>query len=222
MAAKEVDGIRLKQAVSEFGSLQKAINSLQTRKKALEADISALTNDIDVKEKDRTKSLDDLNHLDKTVKERKRNLDDLEKAFRKYKQDVDDFLDNHQQFLLQYHMVEAFVAMLQTSPATEESIKELAVNILMIGEATWKFSDDPGKLRCLFVRNVLGNYLHCYRCDRCDLKFIANKKSQSVLTGYYCPNCGFISSVKPDDSYLKEMLGSSKPADTNQRQQPQE
>ena len=55
MTPQEVDGVRLKQAVEEFGSLQKAINSLQTQKEALEANISALTKDIDAKEKVRAK-----------------------------------------------------------------------------------------------------------------------------------------------------------------------
>ena len=220
MVPQEVDGVGLKQALEKFGSLQKAINSLQTQKKALETNISALIKDIDAKEKARAKYLDDLNYLKKTIEERKQNLDDLEKAFRKYRQDVDEFIANNKQFLLQYQMVEGFVAMLQTSPSTKESIRELAINILMIGEATWKFSDEPDKLRWLFVHTVLGDYLHCYRCDRCETKFIANKKSQSVITGYHCPNCGFLSSAKPDDSFVEAMLGSSKPADANQRQQP--
>jgi DNA-directed RNA polymerase subunit RPC12/RpoP len=218
MAPQEVDGFRLKQAVQEFGSLQKANNSLQTQKKMLEADISALTKNIDAKGKARAKCIDDLNHLDKTIEERKRNLDDLEKAFRKYRQDVDEFIANNKQFLLQYQMVEGFVAMLQTSPSAEESIRELATNIIIIGEAIWKFSAEPDKLRRLFVETVLGDHLHCYRCDRCEIKFIANKKSQSVITGYHCPNCGFLSSAKPDDTFVKAMLGSNKYYDTNHQQ----
>jgi DNA-directed RNA polymerase subunit RPC12/RpoP/prefoldin subunit 5 len=220
MATQEVNGIRLRQAVKEFGSLQKAIDSLQTQKKTLEASISALTRGIGAKEKVRVKYLDDLNHLDKNIEERKRNLDDLEKAFRKYRQDVDAFIENNRQFLLQYQMVEGFVAMLQTSASTKESVRELAINILMIGGATWQFSDEPSKLRWLFIQTVLGEYLHCYRCDRCETKFIVNKKAQSVITGYHCPNCGFLSSAKPDDSFVEALLSLSKPADANQRQQP--
>ena len=104
-------------------------------------------------------------------------------------------------------MVESFVAMLRTSPSTKEGIKELASNILMLGEAVWKFSDEPEKLRWLFVHTVLGEHLHCYRCDRCGLKLIANKKPQSHIIGYRCPDCGFLSSLKVDDGFFEAMLG---------------
>jgi len=76
MVSQKVNGVSLKQAVEEFGSLQKAINSLKTQKKALQTDLLALTRDIDSKEEVRVKYLDDLNHLKKTIEERKQNLDD--------------------------------------------------------------------------------------------------------------------------------------------------
>jgi hypothetical protein len=45
------------------------------------------------------------------------------------------------------YMVEGFVAMLHTSPSTKEGIKELTGNTIMVGEAVWKFSNEPDKLR---------------------------------------------------------------------------
>ncbi len=63
MVSQKVNGVSLKQAVEEFGSLQKAINSLKTQKKTLQTDLLALTRDIDSKEKVRVKYLDDLSHL---------------------------------------------------------------------------------------------------------------------------------------------------------------
>ena len=102
MVSRKVNGVGLKQAVEEFSSLQKAIDSLKTQKKTLQTDLLALTRGIDSKEKVRAKYLDDLNLLKKTIEERKQNLDDLEKAFRKYRQDADEFIDNNKQFILQY------------------------------------------------------------------------------------------------------------------------
>jgi predicted RNA-binding Zn-ribbon protein involved in translation (DUF1610 family)/flagellar biosynthesis chaperone FliJ len=215
MARQEFNGIRLRQAVKEFGSLQKAIDSLRTQKKTLEASISVLTNDLEIKEKAKSKYQVDLKHLEETIEERKRSLTDLEKALRKYRQDFDEFIENNRQFLLQYQMVEGLVAMLQTSPSNQQSVRELAVNTLMIGEATWQFSDTPDKLRRLFVQTVLGDHLHCYRCDSCGIKFITNKRASSVITGYHCPNCGFLSSVKPDDSFIEAVIGSIRPANAN-------
>jgi hypothetical protein len=214
MTTQEVNGSRLRQAVSEFGSLQKAIDSLQTQKMKLEADISSLAKDIEAKERARSRYQADLKNLEEAIEEQKRNFADLEEAFRKYRKDADEFIANNKQFLLQYQMVESFVSMLQTSPSNKQSVRELAVSILMIGEAVWRFSDAPDKLRWLFVQTVLGNYLHCYRCDRCGIKFIANKKAESAITGYHCPECGFLSSTTPDDSFLKAVLGSSEPSIT--------
>jgi predicted RNA-binding Zn-ribbon protein involved in translation (DUF1610 family) len=217
MTTQEVNGSRLRQAVKEFGSLQKAIDSLQIQKMKLEADISSLTTDIEAKEKARSKYQADLQRLEDVIEERKRNLADLEKAFRKYRHDADEFIANNKQFLLQYYMVEGFVAMLQTSPSTQESVRELAVDIIVIGEAIWKFSDAPNKLRRLFVQTVLGDHLHCYRCDSCGIKFIASKKAKNAIIGYHCPNCGFLSSAKPDDSFVEAILSSSESSDTNRK-----
>ncbi len=87
----------------------------------------------------------------------------------------------------------------------------------MIGEkVVWKFYDQPDRLRYLFVMTVLGDYLKCYRCDRCGLKFITNKEPQSHLLGYSCPSCGLTFYVQADDSFLEAMLNpSSKSTDVS-------
>ncbi len=74
-------------------------------------------------------------------------------------------------------------------------------------------------MRYLFVETVLGKYLHCYRCDRCGLKFIAN---QEVLVGNRCPTCTYMSTMVADDSFLEAMLSSSEPADANEPQEQKE
>lgn len=83
MVSQKVNGASLKQAVEEFGSLQKAINSLKIQKKALQTDLLTLTRDIDSKERVRVKYLHDLNHLKKTIEERKKELHELEAVFEK-------------------------------------------------------------------------------------------------------------------------------------------
>jgi len=209
MVAPKVDGTRLKQALEEFGSLQKAVDILKRQKKVLAADISALT-------KDRANRLGEINRLENTINGYKQNLDCLKKAIQKYKQDVDEYMNSFKQFMRQYYMFESFVAMLQTSPSEKKSIRDLASRILMVGEAIWEVYSLPDKLRYLFVTTVLGGHLKCYRCDRCGLKFIANKEPQSHLLGYSCPSCGLTFYVQADDSFLEAMLGpSSKSTDVN-------
>ena len=222
MVSEKVNGASLKQAVEEFGSLQKAINSLKTQKKTLQTELLALTRDIDSKEKVRVKYLDDLNHLKKTIEERKQELRELVDAFEKYKQGVDEFITNNKKFMLQYYMVESLVAMLRTSPSAKESIKELASNISILGDVVWRYTDEPDKLRKVFINIVLGDHLHCYRCDMCGMKFIANQEAKSHLLGYHCTNCSFMPSMKADDSFLEAMLSSSEPADANETQEQEE
>lgn len=209
MVASKVDGVRLKQALEEFGSLQKAVDTLKIQKKALETDLSALA-------KRRANRLSEINRLDNTINEYKQNLAHLKEDFRKYKQGVDEYMNSFKQFMRQYYRFESFVAMLQTSPSEKESIRDLASHILMIGEVVWKFHDQPDRLRHLFVTAVLGDYLKCYRCDRCGLKFIANKEVKRPILLPNCPICGILSSLKADDSFLEVMLGpSSKSTDIN-------
>lgn len=202
MIAPKVDGTRLKQALKEFSSLQKAVDTLKIQKKALAASASALT-------KDRANRLGEINRLDNTINGYKQNLTDLKEAFQKYKQDVDEYMNSIKQFMRQYYMFESFVAMLQTSPSEKKSIRDLASRILMVGEAIWDFHDQPDRLRYLFVTTVLGDYLKCYRCNKCGLKFIASKEPKSCVRNFSCPSCGLSWDLRADDSFLEAMLGSS-------------
>lgn len=209
MVEPKVNGVRLKEALKKFDSLEKAISSLKIQKKALETDLSALT-------KRRADRLSEINRLDNTINEYKQNLADLKEAFQKYKQGYDEYINSIKQFMLQYAIFEGFIAMLQTSPAEKKSIRELASYILMLGEKIWDFYDQPDRLRYLFVTTVLGDYLKCYRCNKCGLKFIANKEVKRPILPANCPNCGALSFLKADDSFLEAMLGfSSKSTDAN-------
>lgn len=165
--------------------------------------------------KDEALVLDKIQSIERTFEERNQELHELENAFDKYKQDVDEFIINNKQLFLQYYMIESLVAMLNTSPSTRENIKDLAVNMQIIGEAVWKYSQPPAKLRQIFVKTVLGDYLHCYYCGRCGLKFIANQEVKSHILGYHCPNCGYTSSMIADDTFLDAIFSSSEFTDAN-------
>ncbi len=211
MVAPEVDGAKLKQALKEFGSLQKAVDTLKIQKKALEADVSALT-------EDEASRLGKIEQLDKAINEYKQNLTYQKEAFQKYKQDCDEYMNSIKQFMLQYYMFESLIAMLLTSPSAKENMDDLAVQILMWSKVVWEFYDQPDKLRYLFIQTVLGVYLKCYYCTSCGASFIVNRDAQSYL-GYSCPSCGSTFYVRADDSFLKAMLGSSsKSTDTNETQ----
>jgi len=209
MVASKVDGVRLKQALEEFGSLQKAVDTLKIQKKTLETDLSALA-------KRRANRLSEINRLDNTINEYKQNLAHLKEDFRKYKQGFDEYMNTIKPFIRQYYRFESFVAMLQTSPSERKNIRDLAGYIILLGEKIWDFHEQPDRLRYLFVTTVLGNHLGCYRCSKCGLKFITNKEPQSHLLGYSCPSCGLLGDVNEDDSFLEAMIGpSNKSTDIN-------
>jgi len=209
MTNPNVNMVELQRAIRQFGSLKAAIEALEGKKQTLEAVISGLTKNIELIKKKETQVIHNIKHTERIYEQREQELHELQDAFEKYKKDVDEFITNNRQFLLQYQLVESFVAMLHTSPLGKESIKDLASTLLLLGDRPWNFQDRPDVLRWLFVDTVLGESLHCYYCDRCGLKFIANQKVQSQILGYHCPNCGLISSMKADDSFLKAMLSYS-------------
>ncbi len=201
MTATKVNTAKLQQAIAEFGSLQKAIEVLELRKKEIETESLTLSRDLEIKKKARAKYSNDLNQFDSSIKERTEKLNDI--------------LININRYSNQYRLFESFIAMMLTSPHTEEQLEELASIILVWSKLVWRSDLLPEKMRLLFVETVLGRYLRCYRCDRCGAKFIVNRKPQSDIIGYTCPVCGFSFSVKVDDSFLEAMLGSYKNIDAD-------
>ncbi len=201
MTVTKVNTIKLQQAIGKFGSLQKAIEVLKLRKKEIEAETLTLTGDLDVKKKIKAKYINELNQLESSIKERTEKLKGI--------------LININKYLNQYRLFESFVAMMLTPPHTVEDLEKLANTILVFSKMVWRSNILPEKARYLFVETVLGNYLHCYRCDRCGLKIIANQEAQSHILGYRCPNCTYMSTMAPDDSFLEAMLGSDKNIDAD-------
>lgn len=201
MTATKVNTAKLQQAIGEFGSLQKAIEVLELRKKEIETEILTLIRDLDVKKKTRAKYLNELNQLDSSIRERTEKLNEILTSISRYSN--------------QYRLFESFIAMMLTLPNTEEQLEKLANTILVFSKMVWRSNILPEKMRYLFVETVLGNYLHCYRCDRCGLKIIANQEAQSHILGYRCPTCTYMSTMTADDSFLEAMLGSYKNIDAD-------
>ena len=204
MTAIEVNTAKLQQAIEEFGSLQKAIEVLELRKKEIETEYLTVSRDLDVKKKITVKYLNELKQLDSSIKERTEKLKEILISIDKY--------------LKQYRLFESLVTMIQTPPHTVGDLEQLADIILVFSKMVWRSNILPEKARCLFVETVLGTHLHCYRCKGCGLKFIANQEAQNHILGYRCPNCTLMSSMVADDSFLEALLNSSGPADAKEMQ----
>jgi len=209
MAETKLDTAKLQQAIGEFGSLQKAIEVLELRKKEIEAETLTITRDLDVKKKTKAELFNELNQLDN-------ELDQLDNSANERTEELKGILVSISKYLNQYRLFESFIAMMLSSPHTVEDLEELAGTILTYSKMVWRSEILPEKMRHLFVHTVLGKCLHCYRCDRCGLKFIANHE---VQVGSRCPTCRFMSTMIADDSFLEVMLGSSEPTSANEAQE---
>lgn len=196
MNTQSVDTVKLERAIQKFGSLQKAIDSLEQRKGKLSADVLAVTRDLDTKKKVEVNRVNELNQLDSTIKKRTEELDGI--------------LKNINRHSYQYRLFESFIAMLLTSPSKEEDLAELADDVLVWAKVVWRSDWPPDKRRWLFVHVILGNYLHCYQCNNCKTKFIVNKESEKDIYKCKCPFCGLSFSVAANDSFLEAMVGSHK------------
>ncbi|MFC1874390.1 coiled-coil domain-containing protein [Chloroflexota bacterium] len=208
MTITKVNTAKLQQAIKEFGSLQEAIDKLTMQKMATEAKLLALAKEINDKENKSEELNIEIEGLKDTILLKKQDVVYLQKTIADDKKQVEEYRQSISQFLYQYRLFESFVAILQTSPLGGKSIKDLATEILMIGEATWAFSEPSEKLRWLFIYTVLGKHLHCYSCTNCKAKFIVNKEPRSDILGYSCPICGLSFSVRADPSFLEAMLES--------------
>ena len=123
MNTQTVDAVKLKQAIKEFGSLQKAIDLLEQRKGELTTDVLAVTRDLDTKKKIKVDNANELNQLDDKINKRTEELEDILKRINKYS--------------YQYRLFEGFISMLLTSPSKEEDLEQLADNILVWSKVIW-------------------------------------------------------------------------------------
>ena len=193
MATLKVNSTDLKEAVQKFGSLQQAIEALQNEEQDRKNHNSQLKQDNGELEVTKNKRLTEIAQLDSQISGKKSDLQSVS--------------EKEQEHARQYQLFEAFIAMVEGSPAATSSVQVLAtmINILCTG---WQTSKKVDELRALFVRTVMGDYLKSFRCDYCGAQFMVNKKphSQYIRNYYQCPACHLPSSVKPDDSFLKAMV----------------
>jgi len=193
MTAPNVDMNELKRAIQEFGSLWKAIAQLRDRKSSLENSVVTLQTKSNTLEEVNRKRLDEMRQLDEAIKEYRKEFDELADQINKYGR--------------QYKLFTSFVNMLLTSPFNNQSLEELAGYIHYFAKRGWRGSDSPRMLRCYFVFTILGNHLHCYKCQKCGIQFITNTEPTNFAKHYYCPKCGFSSGIKGDDTFLETLIG---------------
>ena len=194
MAARKINGTRLRTAIQSFGSLEKAIISLRRTKAVLEKQNEQLRQQISLDEAVRNSLSNEIKSMSATMDEQKEQYRILSEA-----------TGNHRQ---QYELFQGFMTMLVSSPSVNDSIESLIDSLKRLLSPGWQLTRSNEAMRTLFIRTVLGDYLKCFQCTRCGSRFILNQTldKQYRLYPYHCPVCHYSDAVKTDESFLKALV----------------
>ena len=194
----KVDTARLKQLLSEFGSLEGAVAAKRKEKNTLEEDVARLRGERVKLEGDNRALEKRLDTLRAQVAEQNGLLEQIEAAVERRGR--------------QYKLFESLVAMLLTSPSREGTLRGLVSYLDKLEQSGWHSVKKPGELKGIFIRVVLGYYLKCFQCGQCGARFILNMQPryQPLSAPCTCPSCGSATRVKEDESFLEAMLSPGK------------
>lgn len=203
MSAPKVNGLKLKQAIEAFASLDKAVEHLDKKKLTLEKQSYQLKQEKAELKLARDKLFTQLKSVEQELSHQKNELQSL--------------ANKVEQHGRQYELFESFLAMVVGSPSVTDSIEALIATLQKLSGEGWQTSKNVDDLRSLFVRTILGDYLKCFRCDSCGARFIVNKEPHYKFYGnyYQCPACHFWYGVKEDDSFLKAMVSAEQLKNTH-------
>lgn len=187
-------GMKLKEAIDHYGSLQEATESRELKKKALEEDIKKRREKVKQLKQKKCKLNSQINGLNKKYFSEKKKLESIAAKVSKWEG--------------QYELFEGFLAMLVTSPSVSTSLKNLSDLLQELANSGWALTTTPEEMRGLFVSKIMGDYLKCFQCKGCGAKFITNREPKGGIYSkfYMCPSCHTSYQVEPDDSFLKVMV----------------
>jgi hypothetical protein len=193
MKAHKVSGLTLKQALEKYGSLQEALENMEQVKKAYDTHIDMLKNQAAKLTQEKAGLLAEIKELHREQTAERNQLQLLSNKV--------------QQQQYRYSLFEGFLAMLEGSPSVTKSIQYLIRMFQWLLNSGWDKSLKPENLRGIFLNNVMGDHLNCFRCNYCGISFIMNRRSQTieVVSHMACPIC-HSSKIKADDSLLRAMV----------------
>ena len=194
MTVKKVDGVSLRKAIQNFGSLEKAIEVRRNEKALLQRDNSKLQ---------RHNS-----ELKLTIAKLSAEIEEMQKQLEEKRKEERLLFDNMEKYGSQYQLFQGFLAMIASSPSVSDSIAALIVSLNKLLNANWYASKSSEELRSLFVHTVLGDYLKSFKCDLCGSGFILSvvTRKEYKQSDYECPTCHYSHKVRADDSFLRAMV----------------
>lgn len=201
-----VDAARLKQLLSEYGSLEEAVEAKRKAKSTLEKDVARFQAKRARLEEDKSALEKQLETLASQIAEKNRLLKQIEGMA--------------EQHSWQYKLVTSLVAMLLTSPSREVTLHDLILLLERLERDGWHTIEKPQELRRIFIQVILGFYLRCYQCDNCGVRFILSglPKDKPVFVSCKCPSCGSTSGVTEAETFLEAMLSPGRGEDLDREQ----
>lgn len=193
MTIPDIDAGKLKQAIREFGSLEKALEQQRHDNKSLRQRRDQLINESESLIRKKGELITNINMTKVKLGHREEELQKLSEIFSIYDR--------------QYDLFQGFLAMLLGSPSVGKSLKDLIILLQKLVDSGWSTTKNADNLRSLFVSTILGDYIKCFHCSVCGASFIVNRDLQrSFLYKYACPACHNWYGTEPDDSFVKTMV----------------
>jgi len=192
MATNKIDGKKLRQAISEYGSLSSALQNLRS-------EVQSLTKEL-ANRKAQLKS------LGTDLISRQKRLKSLDEEINKGRAFLDQMVDAINRRSTQYALFERLLAMLTTSPSRDKTPDELINWIFTLKYNGFLSINSAEELRNEFVRIVMGTYLHSYRCTLCGRRFFMDGDPSIYHKMVSCPSCSTIG-VTADDTFLRLLTG---------------
>ena len=204
---RQIDGAKLNEALEKHGALSRTLAAMQSQRQSLKAELADLRNQwLDAE--------NEIRNLSAQIAALQHKLGEHAKVLH----DLDRIIERDQR---QYDLFEAFMVMVLTSPSSgDKPIGGLLSSFQQVVQSAWYTAKSVEDLRSVFIRVVLGDYLHCFRCDTCGAKFIVNRGPyyQHASNYYQCPTCHSSLSVKADESFLVELVSPGKPEEVSRTQ----
>jgi len=180
--ANDIDFKKMREALSEYGSLEKAVQGLQARKRQLESEIAGLL----AAKAERHKEVASLENKKAGLSAAIRDLDaKLEKQ------------------RWQYRLFTGFMALV-----TAQESKDIVQFVATAREWETVSITDPVSARGRIMKQLMGSVVKFFRCSSCGTRFLLDRAPQRPREKPRCPACSSWLDAEPDDSLLKLFLSS--------------
>ena len=180
--SSEIDLKKLKRALSEFGTLKKAIQVLRAQKVEREGKVAGLS-------ATEAKLRQEVGYLENRKATLATVLDDLEAKIEENR--------------WQYEVFMGFMALV-----TAQEPQDIARFADSVHQWAKVKVADVIFARGRIVEQLMGKVVKSFRCSRpgCDARFLVDRRSQRYRETYSCPACHSLLDAKPDDSLVDVFL----------------